>query len=145
MDNVIEKIEFFMYLWGFIGEQLKIESPELVRDNQLRDLYILFDINDSREFDMAEHVLVETGLSWEMILSYLTLAWIGFTKVDTIEEFSGILEWRNQRNRVEFEKLIKRYTTDYEEIRNLHWVGRCCIQNHMYVFKKDKLYLLVHI
>lgn len=84
MDNANEKIEFFMYLWGFVGEQIKLESSGLVKDNQLRDLYILFDINDSRAFDMEESLLAETGLSWKMIMAYLTLAWIGFTKADTL-------------------------------------------------------------
>lgn len=117
MDNVNEKIEFFMYLWGFVGEQIKLESSRLVKDNQLRDLYILFDINDTRAFDMEESLLAETGLSWKMIMAYLTLAWIGFTKVDTLEELSSLLAWNDQKNKLEFEKLIERYTTDYEEIR----------------------------
>lgn len=113
-----EKIDFFMYLWGFVGEQLKAEAPALVLDNQSRDLYILFEINNPQEFDIEESLKIETGLTWQAINAYLLLAWVEFTQEDSLDEVNKRIAWKNPDNEKEFIKLIERYTSDYSDIRD---------------------------
>ena len=112
-----QKIDFFMYLWGFAGEQFKTESPAIVLDNQSRDLYILFEINDPSEFNIEESLSAETGLTWQMIIAYLTLAWVEFTQVDTLDEVNKRIGWKNPDNEKEFVNLLERYTADYQCVR----------------------------
>lgn len=112
-----QKIDFFMYLWGFAGEQFKTESPAIVLENQSRDLYILFEINDPKEFDIEESLNVETGLTWQMIIAYLALACVGFTQADTLDEVNRRIAWENPDNEKEFTNLLERYTADYTCVR----------------------------
>lgn len=112
-----DKKDFFFYLWGFAGEQFKTQNLLSVFDNQSRDLYILLDINDSNKFDLKGYIKKETGLSWENIETYLLLAWFWFTQVDNLDDILNQKCFKDKIDKVEFEKLINRYTCDYNEIR----------------------------
>lgn len=115
--NENEDYKFFMYLWGFVGEQIKMEMPTSIYNNSIRELYILFEINDSEAFNIEELVYTEVGLSWQEVIAFLIIAWYGFTNVNTLEELIHNVTWRNKEYGAQFEKLIKRYTADYDEIR----------------------------
>lgn len=127
-----EKTDFFMYLWGFAGEQFKAEAPALVLDNQSRDLYILFEINNPEEFNIEEFLKIETGLTWQAINAYLLLAWVEFTQVDSLAEVNKRIAWKNPDNEKEFVKLIERYASDYAGIRD-SGIGRQILYAKPYV------------
>ena len=126
------KLDFFMYLWGFAGEQFKAEAPALVLDNQSRDLYILFEINNPEEFNIEEFLKIETGLTWQAINAYLLLAWVEFTQVDSLAEVNKRIAWKNPDNEKEFVKLIERYASDYAGIRD-SGIGRQILYAKPYV------------
>lgn len=112
-----DRNDFFMYLWGFAGEQFKSEVPALVFDNLSRELYMLFDLNDKQEFDMEKAVIEEIGLPWDQVAAFLMLAWFGFTQVGTLSEISNVFGWSNEEKKEQFINVIRRYSADYDEIR----------------------------
>lgn len=134
--NENEDYKFFMYLWGFVGEQIKMEMPTSIYNNSIRELYILFGINDSEAFNIEELVYTEVGLSWQEVIAFLIIAWYGFTNVNTLEELIHNVTWRNKEYGAQFEKLIKRYTADYDEIRKSP-LGRQSLYAKPYI-KTDK-------
>jgi hypothetical protein len=109
--------DFFFYLWGFAGEQFKTEIPALVFDNMSRDLYMLLELTDEDSFDVKGTILDEIGVSWDKVITYLMLGWFGFTEADTLSDVNKKLAWEGDINRNEFEKVILRYTTSYDEVR----------------------------
>lgn len=114
-DN--DRNDFFMYLWGFAGEQFKAEEPAVVFDNLSRDLYMLFELNNECEFDMEKAVYDEIGLPWDQVVAFLMFAWFGFTQVSTLSEISKKLVWSSKEKKEQFENVIRRYSVDYEEVR----------------------------
>ena len=116
-DTQGDKKDFYLYLWGFAGEQFKLQNPKSVFDNFSRDMYMLFEINDPCLFDMEKALYDEVGMTWDKVVSYLMLAWYGFTKVNTLQELIENMKWRTPNNKTEFEHVIKRYTTNYYEVR----------------------------
>lgn len=109
--------DFFMYIWGFAGEQFKFQNPKIVFDNFSRDLYMLFELNDSSKFDTESVIQKEIGVSWEKVITYLMMAWYGFTQSCTMKELIEKITWSDLYIKDEFEQVIKRYTTNYAEIR----------------------------
>ncbi|MEA5085120.1 MAG: hypothetical protein VB018_13380 [Lachnospiraceae bacterium] len=111
--------ELLLYLWGFTGEQLKVETLSKVPINASRELYILFESSKNVEgiSDIADIVIKETGIDWETVITSLYLAWFGSILNPNIMELEQNIKWDNGLNHEAFNKVIERYTTTYEEIR----------------------------
>ena len=111
--------EFFMYLWGFAGEQFKAETQYEMLDNAGRELYILFEIakKASNTIDIAGIIEEETGFNWQKIICTLFLAWVCSTKQSLLD--IGSFEFANPDilTREEYKDILKRYTFNYDEIR----------------------------
>ena len=45
IDSIAEKPELIFYVWGFAGEQFKMQNPSNIFENAARGLYILFEIS----------------------------------------------------------------------------------------------------
>ena len=98
--------DFFMYIWGFAGEQFKFQNPKIVFDNFSRDLYMLFELNDSSKFDTESVIQKEIGVSWEKVITYLMMAWYGFTQSSTMKELIEKITWSDLYIKDEFENRI---------------------------------------
>lgn len=123
---------FFLHLWGFVGEQFKSENPKIVFDNFSRDLYMLFELNNSSDFDMEKAVQKEMGMSWKKVVQYLILAWFGFTQESTLNELIDKILESSPDEKKEFKQVIERYTTNYDEVRN-SMLGRQILYAKPYV------------
>jgi hypothetical protein len=124
--------DFLLYFWGFAGEQFKTEVPALVFDNMDRDLYMLLEMNDENSFDVKGTVLDEIGVSWNKVITYLMLGWFGFTEEDSLSNVNKRIGWKHDSDREEFEKVILRYTTNYDEVRQSK-LGRQILYANPYI------------
>ncbi|MBP3620908.1 MAG: hypothetical protein J6J16_03995 [Lachnospiraceae bacterium] len=112
-----ESADFFMYIWGFAGEQFKFQNPKIVFDNFSRDLYMLLELNETSVFDIKSAIQAEIGMPWEKVIAYLMIAWYGFTQSNTMKELIGKTVWGDLYKKDEFEQVVSRYTADYKKIQ----------------------------
>lgn len=112
--------EIFLYLWGFVGEQLKAESPGIMFENAARDLYILFEIAKKADnaFDISSIVQEECGFSWEKIICALFLGWAFFSNQSVLNMEAMPFADNKYLDENEFLDIIRNYTVDYEVVRN---------------------------
>lgn len=111
--------DFFLYLWGFAGEQFKIQSPAKALKTAARELYILFDVRNKLEnaLIIEDIVLEETGVSWVNVITSLYLAWFGSTVSPYVADLIAEINWGANLCENDFKKVIERYTSTYQEIR----------------------------
>ena len=111
--------EFFFYLWGFAGEQFKFQSLKAF-DSLGRDLYIIFEVSKkcSKQYDFNRCVEEEVGVGWKDVVTSLLLAWLGYTRCNTMEQIIDMCGFASEKKRCVFEKVISYYTTSYHEVRN---------------------------
>ena len=70
--------EMYMYLWGFAGEQFKVQEQNKILENAGRELYILFESSRKVQdltIDISAIVQEEMGMSWEKVACGLLLGW----------------------------------------------------------------------
>lgn len=112
--------EAFMYLWGFAGEQFKVQAPAKVIGNAGRELYILFELAKrvDREFDIPKIVEMETGICWEKIVCSLFLGWVYFSR-NCVYNDDALSNVKSELlSKSDFLKVIERYSIDYSGIRS---------------------------
>ena len=121
LDSIQEKSgpDFLLYLWGFAGEQFKIQSPAKTLKTAARELYILFDIRNRLEntINIEDIVLEETGVSWVNVITTLYLAWLGSTVSPYIADLIAKINWGADLCENDFKKVIERYTATYQDVR----------------------------
>ncbi len=128
-----DETDFILRVYGLLGEQIKHQRTECLFDNLFRDIYILFDVDKSGKFNYSEILETEIGVSsWKSIVADLVRAWLGFTKVDTLEDVIRTIPWNNENDIVRFKRVISHYTADYKEIRN-HKLGRQILYSKPFV------------
>ena len=109
-----------LYLWGFVGEQIKFQKPLMVLDNLTRDLYILFESSKgANEIDPIDDIVMkEVGVNWKKVVSALFLASFGSTYMIQMDDFMEKLVWDEEIiSRDEFCKVLEKYTSTYTEIK----------------------------
>lgn len=112
---------FFLYLWGFGGEQFKFEAPGITFLNLARELYIVFESSKTskRTVDAEKIVYDEVGVDWKTLNSSLLIAWFASTQNSVIDDFVERFGWNDTPiSKVDFLKVMDYYTTDYKEIRS---------------------------
>ena len=112
-------MDMILYLWGFFGEQRKVQNPGACFENMKRDLYILFDIaKDDREIDIAGIVDQEIGVDWKTVQSALCLFWAMSIVLPYISEgLDQKIAWRDDTEKAAYLKVLDYYTADYETIK----------------------------
>lgn len=112
-------MDMILYLWGFFGEQRKVQNPGACFENMKRDLYILFDIaKGDREIDIAGIVDQEIGVDWKTVQSALYLFWAMSIALPYISEgLDQKIAWRDDTEKAAYLKVLDYYTTDYETIK----------------------------
>ena len=112
--------DFFLYLWGFAGEQLKIQSLAKTFKTAARELYILFEVRNRLEnsLNIEDIVMKETGVSWIDVITSLYFAWFGSTVSPYVADLTAKIKWDSDLCESNFNKVIERYTATYQEIRD---------------------------
>ena len=117
--------EFMFYLWGFAGEQIKLESQNKAFDILGRELYIIFESSKLCEpvYDFEQVIEQETGVSWKEIIIFLLIGWFGFTQANTLEDITNKFIFRNEDYKRKFEQVILSYSITYDDVRTAK-IGR---------------------
>lgn len=115
-----EKNIFNFYLWGFCGEQFKIEAPGKVFANAARELYIIFESSKKVKNmpDISNVVVQETGVGWEQVITSIFLIWFGSSITPYIAEIKKNIKFDASLSENDFDKVVKRYSSRYDEVRN---------------------------
>ena len=111
--------EFALYIKGFSGEQFHFQTDFRSFDNAARELYILFECKPERlpEIDVKTIVQEEIGLDWKQVLCSLFLAWGHSLVSPSVFDIGAWIKWDDRLSLKDFETVIQRYTTTYEEIK----------------------------
>ncbi len=130
--------EFFFYLWGFAGEQFKLESPARAFDNAGRELYILFESEKKTgdQFENLEDIIIsETGYNWTQLVTALFIGWFLFTQCDEYND--GCIEINSELlSTDDLKNILMRYSSNYESIRKSP-LGRQIFYTKPYVITKN--------
>lgn len=106
------------YLWGFGGEQFKFQRVHDVFDNSVRDLYILFEINDQKELNIEKIIKKVFGenISYKILLKLILYAGIyNLVKRESdyiISELSKVCGIDEEV----VNKVLGYYSADYREV-----------------------------
>ena len=118
LDQIGNDYKFLFYLYGFSGEQFKVQQLNRVFNNAGRELYILFDIAPRiNSIDVADIIKTETGVSWKALCKSLFLAWFGFSQEPTLENLKATIKWDDELTEDMFNRVIARYSASYRAIR----------------------------
>ena len=118
LDKIHLTPSFFFFLWGFSGEQFKMQTISSVFQNAARELYIIIELSKKiLHIDYSSVIQQETGVTWQVLISSLLLAWFGFLHSDNLEDLKASIQWDAEFKKEDFEKVIDRYTADYREIK----------------------------
>lgn len=126
--------KFFLYMFGFAGEQFKVQSLGMVKDNVTRELYILFESskNIKNQIDVGNIVLVETGIKWEVIMAVLYLLFSYSTYYANVIKIADSLIWDEDFKYDDFLKILNRYTATYQDVKNSK-LGRQCLYTKPFI------------
>jgi len=114
-----KKLDFFFYVEGFAGEQMKIEQLRNVFDNAARELYMLFEIAPKLNLvDVDRIVKEEVGVNWSVLCASLFLAWFGFSREATLENMKRAIAWDEEFTLEDFERVLARYTATYDDVKD---------------------------
>ncbi len=107
IDKIHLSPSFFFFLWGFSGEQFKMQTISSVFQNAARELYILMELaNKILHIDYNSVVQQETGVTWQVLISSLLLAWFGFLHTDNLEALKASIQWDAEFKKEDFENLL---------------------------------------
>lgn len=119
-EDLHEYPNLFFYVWGFFGEQMKVETPGKVFANLSRELYILLDIapKNKKISAIKDIVYNEVGVNLENVLTSLFLAWFASTVSPLQEAWEKHFAWNETLPLVDFQKVLTRYTATYDDVRS---------------------------
>lgn len=111
--------DFLMYVWGFAGEQIKIQYLGKALENTSRELYILFEVARRVEgiSDISRIIVDETGVDWRVVVTDLFLAWVISVQSSIMSDIDKYVRWDNTLKKQDFYNVIERYTTSYEDVK----------------------------
>lgn len=110
--------DMMIYVWGFFGEQRRVQHPAAVFESAARDLYILFDIaNDDEEININTAIIEEIGVPYNSVITALYLLWFGSTVSPNISDLEQSITWNDSLKEDDFSKILAYYTADYYEVR----------------------------
>lgn len=126
--------DLLLYLWGFAGEQFKMETLAKAFTCATRELYILFESANrvKNVSDICSIVSNEMGMPWQRVVTALLLAWCLSAMTPQIETAKSCIIWDESLSEIDFDKVIERYTANYEEIRGSE-LGRQIFYTKPYV------------
>ena len=113
--------EMYMYLWGFAGEQFKVQEQNKILENAGRELYILFESSRKVQdltIDISAIVQEEMGMSWEKVACGLLLGWACSKIYWRITEPQFSFDDPDILSKEEYLKVISHYSISYEKLRN---------------------------
>jgi len=117
-DKIRQTPIFFFFLWGFAGEQFKMQRISSIFKIAARELYIILDLAKRKACNDYEAIILqETGVNWKVLISSLLLAWFAFLEND-LEIMKSSIFWDKEFSENDFDRVIDRYTADYKEIRS---------------------------
>jgi len=118
VDKIGKSPDFWCYVLGMLGEQMKLQTPGLAFDNAARDMYILLDIGKKAGgIDVESVVYQEVGVEWKVLCASLLLAWSGFSKCTDINDIIKAVRWDKDFTQEAFLKVFDRYVVSYDEVR----------------------------
>lgn len=124
---------FLFYVNGFSGEQLKMQNPAYVFGNAARELYMLLELSKKiGDIDVEEIVRRKTGMEWIEITASILLVWVCLSRTMDIRKMERIVRWDNEYRVDTFRRIIDRYTTNYEEVRESN-LGRQIFYTKPYI------------
>ena len=130
--------DFFMYLWGFAGEQFKLELPGRIFDNAGRELYILFESEKKtgEPFESIESIIAaETGYSWAQIVTALLMGWFMFFQNSEYKD--DYFDFREEiLSADDIFNILMRYAADYNSVRTSS-LGRQFLYTKPYVITQN--------
>ena len=87
--------DFLMYVWGFAGEQIKIQYLGKALENASRELYILFEVARRVEgiSDISRIIVDETGVDWRVVVTDLFLAWVISVQSSIMSDIDKYVRW----------------------------------------------------
>lgn len=119
-EDLHEQPNLFLYVWGFFGEQMKMEAPGKVFSNLSRELYILLDV--AKKIDNIPNIPIivqdEVGVSLENVLTSLFLTWFASTLSASQDNWEQNFIWNDQLPLEDYRKVLSRYTATYSDVRN---------------------------
>lgn len=138
-ENLGSNPNIFLYLWGFFGEQKKIQQPGKTFGNLARELYILFDLAPQIDgiSNIQAIVKEEVGVCPRKLLTALFLAWFASTQSPTLKTWEQNLIWNEDLSLEEFQMVISQYTATYYDIR-LSNIGRQILYAKPYICTQRK-------
>lgn len=112
--------EIYMYLWGFAGEQFKVQEQRKIFGSAGRELYILLEgsrkLKDSK-IDIPAIIQEEMGMSWEKVICGLLLGW-ACSKINCqVTEPHFSFGAPDVITKEEYLKVIAQYSINYDELR----------------------------
>ena len=139
VDDFQSTPDLFLYLWGFFGEQKKIQQPGKVFDNLSREMYMLLDLAPRIQgvSNIQEIVNYEVGVCAEKIILALFLAWFASTQAQTQKEWEENLIWGETLSLEEFRVIMSRYTATYQDVRSSK-LGRQYLYVKPYIQTQNK-------
>lgn len=117
--NPIKKSpEFLFYVWGFSGEQFRMQNPSYIFDNAARELYMLFELSKKDgELSIEQIIQNRTGMDWREITASVLLVWLCFSRAFDIRRIERIVKWDDQFRLENYRRVIEYYSTNYKEVR----------------------------
>lgn len=112
--------ELLMYLWGFSGEQFKVQEQNIIFESAGRELYILFELSKKvpdASIDISSIVQNEIGMTWEKVLCGLMLGWVFSTMNCCVTKTTCPFNDPELISREEYLKVISHYSITYEMLR----------------------------
>jgi len=126
--------DFSLYLWGFAGEQFKMQRPWRALSNASRELYILLELSKSLDAteDIAQNVIWEVRTTWRNVLISLFLLWCASMYEVGIKHLEESIQWDDDFCLNDFRRVLNRYTTTYKEIKE-SGLGRQILYTKPYI------------
>ena len=116
----MKKQDSKFYLYGFAGEQFKVQNARKVFANCSRELYILFHSAkgvDNQKIDLEEIIQKEVGMGWESFVGILFLLWFLSSRNPCLKSAEKNISWNEKISRKAFKRIINRYSVSYDEVR----------------------------
>ena len=109
-----------MYLWGFAGEQFKVQEQRKIFGSAGRELYILFQssrkLQDS-SINIPAIIQEEMGMTWEKVICGLLLGWACSKNNCRVTEPLFLFDDPDVISKEEYLKVIAHYSINYDELR----------------------------
>ncbi len=109
--------DFMLFLYGFMGEQLKFQTADIVFENHMREEYILKEIGKHDDtINLEKIVFSELGMNSSQLSATLLSIWGGATQNPQIKNYEWFEDGLLSKDNIS--RVVDYYSASYEEIRN---------------------------